>query len=291
MERHVNYTLIGGIFLACMVCMVIFILWLGHVNFKEEDYLRYVVYTDKDLGGIGANTPINYKGIQIGTIRSVGFDPQHLGIVKIAIDIKSKVPVSKDATLKVESQSLVGLKYLSLIQGKSKEFYSKNDSERILHYEQSFLERLSDSAGHISNEVLGIIKSIDRILSPENINNFGKIIASVQQMAQGLDTTKADLDRLLVKARQTLDRTDTLFAKGDTLLAKGNQLIQHSDQLILDVDHKVQKGQFDLKTILTPLLMQAELSLRNIDQFVQKGSLFMDKFDANPYKTLFGEHK
>ncbi len=118
--------------------MVVFILWLGHVNFEEEDYLRYVVYTDKDLGGIGANTPINYKGIQIGVIRSVGFDPQRLGVVKLVIDIKSKVPVSKDAMLKVDSQGLVGMKYLSLIQGSSKEFYSKKDSERICIMSRAF---------------------------------------------------------------------------------------------------------------------------------------------------------
>ncbi|WP_120944206.1 MULTISPECIES: MlaD family protein [Helicobacter] len=291
MERHVNYTLIGGIFLACVASMAIFIMWLGHVNFEEEDYLRYVVYTDKDLSGIGANTPINYKGIQIGTIKAVGFDPQHLGVVKLTIDIKSKVPITKDATLKVESQGLVGIKYLALIQGKSKEFYTKSDSERILHYEQSFLEKLSNSAGHISNEVLGIIKSIDQILSPENVENIHKIIASIQQSAQGLDATKNDLDRLLVKAHQTLEKGDVLLSKGDTLFNKGSVLLQHGDQLILDVDHKVQQGQFDLKSMLSPLLMQAQLSLRNIDQFVQKGSLLMDKFDTNPYKTLFGEHK
>ncbi|WP_104726428.1 MlaD family protein [Helicobacter felis] len=277
MERHVNYTLIGGIFLACMACMVIFILWLGHVNFEEEDYMRYVVYTDKDLGGVGANTPINYKGIQVGTIKSVGFDPKHLGVVKLAIDIKSKVPVSKDATLKVASQGLVGLKYLSLIQGRSKEFYTKKDPERILHYEQGLLERLSDSAGHISTEMLDIIKNIDKMLSPENIANLSKIIASVQQATQGLDTIKNNLDALLIKA--------------DRALSKGDTLLQHGNQLITDVDKKVQGGQYDLKSMLTPLLIQAELSLRNIDQFVQKGSLLMDKFDANPYKTLFGEQK
>ncbi|RKU88522.1 MCE family protein, partial [Helicobacter pylori] len=29
----------------------------------------------------------------------------------------------------------------------------------------------------------------------------------------------------------------------------------------------------------------------NIDNFVEKGSALIDKFDANPYKTIFGERK
>lgn len=264
--------------------MVFFILWLGHVNFEDKQYLGYVVYTDKDLNGVGANTPINYKGIQIGSVKSVAFDKGHLGVVKLILQIQSKVPIKKDSSLKVESQGLVGLKYLSLVQGKSKEFYTKEDHERVLRYEQSFLEQLTSSAGHISNEVLYIIKNIDRILSPQNINNLSKIIASIQKATQGLDATKNAIDTLLARAIKTLDKGDALFSRVDTIA-------QHGDRLILDVDHKIQDKQYDFKTMLTPLIMQMQLSLRNIDNFVQKGSSLVDKFDANPYKTIFGDRK
>ncbi|BCD46443.1 MlaD family protein [Helicobacter suis] len=291
MERHVNYTLIGGIFLACMVCMVVFILWLGHFDLEDKDYMGYVMYTDKDLNGIGANTPINYKGIQIGSVRHVAFDKGHLGMVKLDLRIQSRVPIHKDSSLKVESQGLVGLKYLSLIQSDSKEFYSKNDSERVLRYEQSFLEKLTSSAGHISNEVLYIIKSIEQILSPQNIDNISKTIASIQKVTGGLDNTRLALERLLDKATQTAEQATKTLKKGDGFLESGRTLAEHGDQLVVNINKKVEDKQYDFKTMLTPLIMQMELSLRNIDNFVQKGSSLIDKFDANPYKTIFGDRK
>ncbi|GLH58045.1 MlaD family protein [Helicobacter ailurogastricus] len=284
MERHVNYTLIGGLFLACMVCMVFFILWLGHVSLEDKNYLSYVVYTDKDLGGISTNTPVNYKGIQVGSVRQVGFDKVHLGVVKITLRILGRVPVRRDSSVKVESQGLVGMKYLSLIQSDSKEFYSKDDSERVLNYQQSFLEQLAGNAGHISNEVLYIIRSIDKILDAQNIENISKIIASIQKATQGLDNTRVALNNLLKDASTTLK-------KGDTLVADGDVLAKHTDQLIRDIDSKVRDKQYDFKTMLSPLIMQMQLSLRHIDNFVQKGSNLMDKFDANPYKTMFGDRK
>ncbi|CCB79772.1 ABC transporter, periplasmic substrate-binding protein, putative [Helicobacter bizzozeronii CIII-1] len=291
MERHVNYTLIGGLFLACMVAMVFFILWLGHVNIEDKKYLNYVVYTDKDLNGIAANTPINYKGIQIGSVKSVGFDKGHLGVVKLMIQIQSKVPVKRDSSLKVESQGLVGLKYLSLIQSNSKEFYTENDHERILHYEQSFLEQLTGDAGRISNEVLYIIKNIDKLLSPQNIENLSKIIASIQKTTQGLDKTKDAIDILLAKATQTLGKGEELVTHVQTLSDHVQTLADHGNRLVLDIDSKIRDKQYDFKTMLTPLVMQMQLSLRNIDNFVQKGSSLIDKFDANPYKTIFGDRK
>ncbi|BDQ27137.1 ABC transporter, periplasmic substrate-binding protein, putative [Helicobacter heilmannii] len=284
MERHVNYTLIGGIFLAFVVCMVFFILWLGHVNLEDKKYLSYVVYTDKDLGGIGTNTPVNYKGIQVGSVRQVGFDKVHLGVVKITLRILGRVPVRKDSSVKVESQGLVGMKYLSLIQSDSQEFYTEKDSERILNYQQSFLEQLAGNAGHISNEVLYIIRAIDKILDAQNIKNISKIIASIQKATQGLDNTRLALDTVLKNATITLK-------KGDALVDNGDVLVKHTDQLIQDIDAKVRDKQYDFKTMLSPLIMQMQLSLRHIDNFVQKGSSLMDKFDANPYKTIFGDRK
>ncbi len=271
--------------------MVFFILWLGHINIEDKKYLNYVVYTDKDLNGIAANTPINYKGIQIGSVKSVGFDKGHLGVVKLIIQIQSKVPVKRDSSLKVESQGLVGLKYLSLIQSNSKEFYTENDHERILHYEQSFLEQLTGDAGRISNEVLYIIKNIDKLLSPQNIENLSKIIASIQKTTQGLDKTKNAIDVLLAKATQTLDKGEELLTHVQTLSDHVQTLADHGNRLVLDIDSKIRDKQYDFKTMLTPLVMQMQLSLRNIDNFVQKGSSLIDKFDANPYKTIFGDRK
>lgn len=74
-------------------------------------------------------------------------------------------------------------------------------------------------------------------------------------------------------------------------MADGDVLAKHTDQLIRDIDSKVRDKQYDFKTMLSPLIMQMQLSLRHIDNFVQKGSNLMDKFDANPYKTIFGDRK
>lgn len=63
LERYVNYILIGGFFFLCLVCMVGFILWLGYLGLDDGKYYEYVVYMDKDLGGIVINLFINYKGI------------------------------------------------------------------------------------------------------------------------------------------------------------------------------------------------------------------------------------
>ena len=139
LERHVNYTLIGGLFFfLCLVCMVGFILWLGHLGLDDGKYYEYVVYTDKDLGGIATNSPINYKGIQVGNVIKVGFAKDKVGVVRLDLMIKSSVKIRKDSKVAVSSRGFMGLKFLALEQSHNEEFYGSGDKgERILIFKEA----------------------------------------------------------------------------------------------------------------------------------------------------------
>ncbi len=271
MERHVNYTLIGGLFFLCLIFMLGFILWLGHVGLDDGKYHRYVVYTDKDLGGIATNSPISYKGIQVGNVIKVGFAKDKVGVVRLDLMIKNSVKIRKDSKVVVSSQGFLGLKYLSLEQSHSEEFYSSDDKEeRILIFKEGFIERLSGDANQVAQEVMKVIKNVNKMLDHENIEKVKHILSSVDDLIANLDSRKAQFDALIKNA---------------------NNLVSSANNVALNVDKRLKEGQYDFKAMFTPLIMQAELSLRNIDNFVQKGSVLIDKFDADPYKTIFGERK
>ncbi|WP_104713315.1 MlaD family protein [Helicobacter cetorum] len=264
MERHVNYTLIGGLFFLCLVCMVGFILWLGHVGLEDGKYQKYIVYTDKELGGISTNSPISYKGIQVGNVIKVGFAKNRVGVVRLELMIDSNIKVRKDSTVMVSSQGLMGLKYLALEQSKNEAFYNNNDKEeRVLIFKEGLMGRLAGDANQVVNEVMKIVKNVDKMLNEENVQKVKHILTSVDDIASNIDSMKSTID----------------------------SIAKNANDLVYNVDLRVKQGQYDFKTMLTPLIIQAELSLRNIDNFVQKGSMLMDKFDADPYKTIFGERK
>ncbi|WRE06141.1 MCE family protein [Helicobacter pylori] len=271
MERHVNYTLIGGLFFLCLVCMVGFILWLGHLGLDDGKYYEYVVYTDKDLGGIATNSPVNYKGIQVGNVIKVGFAKDKVGVVRLDLMIKSSVKIRKDSKVAVSSRGFMGLKFLALEQSHNEEFYGSGDKgERILIFKEGLIDRLSVDANQAMKEVMKAIKNVNKVLDDENVEKFKHILVSIDDLIANLDSRKAQFD---------------------SLIGNANNLVSNVNNVALDVDKRIKQGQYDFKAMFTPLIMQAQLSLRNIDNFVEKGSALIDKFDANPYKTIFGERK
>ncbi|PAF49487.1 glycoside hydrolase family 43 [Helicobacter sp. 12S02232-10] len=262
MERHINYTIIGGIFFAVIVCMVIFILWIGRIGVDESKYRTYYVYTDKEVSGIGPDTPVKYKGITIGSVTKIGFDKDKLGMVKIDLAINASIPIRKGSSVMIDSQGLAGLSYLSLKQSDNPEFIDDKDL-RVLEFKQNFLGRIASNADEVTKELLIVLKNVKELTDAKNVQNVSNIIKSLDSLTEGLAKTKDNI----------------------TALSK------NSNMLLLNLNHKIENGDYDLKKILNPVVMELEMSLKSMDRVFQKGSNLLDKFDSDPYNTIFGEKK
>lgn len=262
MERNINYTLIGSIFFAVVVCMVIFIFWIGRVGVDDGKYQAYEVYTDKEISGITINTPVKYKGITIGSVTGIGFDKDKLGTVKIGLNILSSIPIRKNSAVTPSSDGLAGLGYLSLEQSAEGEFIGKNDPH-TLNFKQNFMGKIASQADEVTKELLDVLKNIKDLTDTQNIKSISNIIRSLDSLSTTLAETKDEI----------------------------NGFSKNSNMLLSNLNNKIQSGEYDVKKMLNPVMIELETSLKNMNQFFEKGSGLLQKFDNDPYNTLFGVQK
>lgn len=262
MERRVNFTLIGIIFFSILTALIVFIITMGKYNFDDKNYFFYTIYTDREITGIGINTPVRYKGINIGSVSHIGFDGEQLGIVKIIVKIKKNIPIKKGSTLVMDSQGLAGLNYLALKQNEKGETITKKE-DAILNFEPNIFGKLTSKADEASKELIVLLKSLKTLLSNENMQGVSHIIGSVQTLSKNINTTQDNIDKL----------TTNLNA------------------LIIQLNKQVANGDYNAREILNPLMLRLNTSLNYMDQFFKRGSSVLDKFEKDPYNTLFGEQK
>ena len=262
MERRINFIAIGTIFLLILSALVVFIVVMGKFSFNEEKYKEYVIYTEHEVSGIGINTPVRYKGIAIGSISHISFDKDRLGVVKIVVRIKNKIPVRKDSTLRVDAQGLAGLNYLSLLQSKNPEFItSKKDA--ILNFEPNIFGKLTSKADEASQEVLLLIKSLKTLLSENNIESIGNTLKSADTLSENLKETQMSIQKL----------------------------ITNMNTLVGTLNKQVQNGDFNIRDMFNPFILRLNTSLNYMDQFFKRSNNVLDKFEKDPYNTIFGEQK
>lgn len=253
MERNINYTLIGIIFCILTISMIVFIFWIGRFGIDDRRVKIYHIYTQDEIGGISVNTPVKYKGISVGSVSSIGFKKDDANTVQIDVAINKKIPVREGSELVIDSDGFVGMSYLKLKQNEKGNIIEDEDSA-TLFLAKNAIGKLLDNAQVMTNDIQDIVMNIKNITDSKNIEDIRNMLVS-------LESTKQNLDKTLVSA----------------------------DKLIKDLDKAVLRGDFNIKEILTPLINKSGYSLQTLNSLLEKGSLFMDRMERDPYETLLGK--
>ena len=87
------------------------------------------------LGGIIVGNDVKLRGIKIGVVSNVFLDSEYYARVEMEIDSKIKLP--GNSQISVQSEGILGNKYLSIIPGDDSEKYILNNGffENVRDYE------------------------------------------------------------------------------------------------------------------------------------------------------------
>lgn len=247
MERNIKYVWIGAMFFIVLACMVCFILWLNRFEVDSARYKQYYAYSSDEVGGVGVNTPVRYKGISVGRVRSVSFKDIKSGVIQIEMLIDSKLILRENAKVIIASQGLAGANYLSLIQGEGGELGVDSEGRRVIMLDKGSLEKIMSKAGELGDDMALLLKNLNQTLSEENLGEVSAMIKELHASVKNLQSLSAQMDT------------------------------------------QMKRGEYNMREILTPTLLQLQGSLQDMSRFFSLASRFVEKMDKNPYDSLFGK--
>ena len=250
MERNVSYSAIGFLFIATMFFILAFIFWGDKIN-SDSGYKTYYLYSQKEIG-VREDSPIRYQGINIGRVKKIGFKKDNIGTVQVDMLIDKNIPIRKDAYIVADSQGLAGINFLSLKQQNSGDVIGESD-EPVIRLGQNTFDKIIDRVDSASGDAQAILNNLGSIFSTQNAETISKILDSLNSGLYGLESTKGEIDVLMKNLNKKLDN-----------------------------------GEFDIKAIMMPTLIELESNLQEMNRVLNKGSIFLDRLEENPYNTIFG---
>ena len=216
METKANYVAVGAFVLACMIGLVVTVLWLA--NTGSADYAHYLVKVQGSVTGLGKGTLVRYNGIEAGRVMNFAIDPTDPKKVIVAITIDTKYEIASDATASIASQGLTGGSYVEVLGGsiitKDNPALVQQANERMLpltndpvelaahpelranpeiHWKPGTLEDLT-------NRVREISAKIDKVLTDENIKKFSQTLDHLEVITGTVAARSADIDQTLRNA-------------------------------------------------------------------------------------------
>lgn len=203
MEPDTRYSVIGAVVLALVAAAVIGYLWLSSAG-REGDFRFYTVYFERQsLDGLQVGGAVNMRGIAVGRVEEYQIDHDNINRVRVLLRVTRETPVRQNTVATVSRNLVTGIARINLITPgvPGPELVKVAEGERfpVIPEGTSGTEQITDTLNRLSASADAALHNVNRVLGPENQQAFAELLASVRDLARGLNERLATVDRLALE--------------------------------------------------------------------------------------------
>ena len=229
METKANYVAVGAFVLACMVGLVVTIMWLARIEYSQE-YSYYTAVFKGPVTGLGKGTVTRFNGIDVGRIQDLQFDPHDPQAVIVTVQVQPNLNIREDSTAAMASQGLTGGSYVEISGGTAKSpvlTAKPGQKYPVIKTKVSSLALLEQSAPEVVAKLNVAASRINDLLNDNNRRAIGETLANLSRVSATIANRSGDIDAILKntneatvnlnqasgKLNPTLDRVDLAVTK------------------------------------------------------------------------------
>ena len=252
-----SHSFIAGLFVILLViCGVAGAMWLRPD--KGPARLPIDLLTTHSVAGLKVDAPVRYRGVDIGRVDSISFDPSQAGQIRVRIEVDPASPITKSTYAKLSYQGITGVAFIQLdeAQGRTGERLPLSaGTVARMELQASMFDRAETDVRDVILKVSGVAGRLEQLLSEENQKRVMALVDSIERTSERYGTLAHDLEPsakalpgLLQQATQTVKKaqgavdsvaklaedTDRKLVVLDTVAAAANQIGRAADDLHKD---------------------------------------------------------
>ena len=230
METKANYVAVGAFVLACILGLVIALLWLVGAQYSQE-FAYYDTHFTGAVTGLSKGTAVRYNGIEVGRVGDLQFDPNDPRVVIATLQVDPKLKLHEDSVASIESQGLAGGSYVEIAGGTQNSPILKarpGEKHPVLKSKPSSLEALFQGTPELIARLNVLSARLNDLVNDQNRAAISGILANLSTTTAVFSKRSAEIDSMLVNLSAASKNVDSAA--------------RHLDQLSVDTDHMITGG-------------------------------------------------
>ena len=274
------HALIAGLFVVALsVTVVLIAQWFSGDSTVRNNYL---VVTNESVSGLNPQAAVHYRGVNIGKIESIYFNPENSNEILIEISADRSVTLNNTIFAIMEYQGLTGLTYIQLndnleaLKIDNFKLGPLQDNARIPMH-RSFLDEMTGSGQDLIRNINKTVLEINHLLDKNNQKQISEIITDI-------NNATSRFDDLFDPSRPDNMKLSSITTELDNLLKKINLIASKVNE---------EGGLIDSLALSAEALADTTPKLNKISEGVLRSTQNLDRtlrqIEDHPQSLLFGK--
>jgi len=289
-----SHALIAGVFTLVLLAAAILLgMWFSRDRIQ---WVPYEIATKLSIPGLNPQADVRYRGLDVGKVNEIIFDPNVPGQILVRISVKPDTPITKSTYATLGYQGVTGIAYVQLDDDGSQPVRLPSGEQQVARIEMrpSLFDQLQNRGLAILQQTEEVAKRINTMLDPVNqkailgaFDNVSKAATALETIPRSLQPTLERLPAVTAQAQQTLATLNTLSKDAGNLTRSLNGLatsLQGPNGPIERITGSIEQvgavaNKIEYETL--PLANDARSSLRALNRT-------LDNLGERPQSVLFG---
>lgn len=274
-----SHALITGFFVIILSIAVGWAaMWFSRSNIQFNAYL---IATKESVGGLSSQSAVHYRGVNIGKVEEIEFNPADSQEILIHIAIDENVILKNTIYAQLGYQGVTGLAYIQL--NDDGVGISALPKSVKIPMRRSLFDEVAVSGQELLSNVNQLAIKIQQLLDEDNRESISHTLKNVEQITNNFSTITGQLRPVMQSFTDLSGQSGTLIKRLDQLLAEVSTAVTKANK---------KEGIFDNLSLSAQELVNAIPELQSATYSISKSSRNLDRFlhhlEEHPQSLLFG---
>ena len=282
------FVIIGSIILASAL------IWFGLSNYLEKGKL-YAAYFEESVQGLGKDSAVKFRGVNIGRVESIDVAPDD-ALICVMLKVEKDITLTSEIVAQLKSVGITGIMFVELDKKRKNEpdlspKLTFKPEYPVVSTRPSYLKKYMLAIEDALNQLNALdVKGIsDRAKSALDAINSAVNEVEITELSKNIRSSFARLEQILdPKQWQGVMRSiETTGKSVDSLIVNVNGTVSNINKAFVGFDQVVQKNEAELSNAISDLAKTME----GAGMLMNQGAELIQKTDRrieNIQKELTG---
>jgi phospholipid/cholesterol/gamma-HCH transport system substrate-binding protein len=263
METRSNHILVGGVVLALLAALVLFIVWLSQVS--GEDQRQYDIFFRQSVEGLAKGTAVTYNGVPVGQIEDIDLEERNPEFVRVRIGIGEQTPILQGTTATIRGVGFTGLSQIQLNPPELQPRQPRpapiscpaNNPRSQCPYDVPVIPTRLGGLGSILNTAPELLERIStltdrltQLLSDRNQESIAGILANTEAISRSLAERSPEIAATLAEARIAIRQAGVAAERAGSLMGSTERLVNEDGRpLVNDLRHTIRAAEESMNSL------------------------------------------